>query len=75
MARIESHFQNAACEKDYTDGLSITCETFRVNVRKSNTEPLLRLNVESRGDRKLMEQVTTELLALIEEGLVNNNGC
>jgi phosphomannomutase len=75
MARIESHFQNAACEKDYTDGLSITCETFRVNVRKSNTEPLLRLNVESRGDRKLMEQVTTELLALIEEGQVNNNGC
>jgi phosphomannomutase len=37
-----------------------------VNVRKSNTEPVLRLNVESRGDRKLMEQKTAELLALID---------
>ena len=75
MASIESHFQGTACEKNYTDGLSITCEFFRVNVRKSNTEPVLRLNVESRGDRKLMEQKTAELLALIEEGQVNNDGC
>ncbi|KPK27709.1 MAG: phosphomannomutase [Desulfobacterales bacterium SG8_35_2] len=66
MARIESHFQGMSCEKDYTDGLSISCETFRVNVRKSNTEPVLRLNVESRGDRRLMEQKTEEILALIE---------
>jgi len=35
-------------------------------VRKSNTEPLLRLNVESRGDRRLMENKTEELLQLIE---------
>jgi phosphomannomutase len=35
-------------------------------VRKSNTEPLLRLNVESRGDRLLMEAKTEELLQLIE---------
>jgi phosphomannomutase len=66
LERIESHFQNAPCEKDLTDGLSITCEAFRVNVRKSNTEPVLRLNVESRGDRQLMEEKTAELLALIE---------
>jgi phosphomannomutase len=66
LARIESHFKDVSCEKDYTDGLSISCETFRVNVRKSNTEPVLRLNVESRGDRRLMEQKTEELLALIE---------
>lgn len=66
LARIENHFQDAACEKDYTDGLSVSCERFRANVRKSNTEPVLRLNVESRGDRRLMEQITAELLALIE---------
>ena len=66
LARIESHFQNAPCEKDHTDGLSLSCGTFRVNVRKSNTEPVLRLNVESRGDRTLLEQKTAELLDLID---------
>ena len=39
LARIESHFHDASYEKDYTDGLSVACSTFRVNVRKSNTEP------------------------------------
>ena len=66
LARIENYFQGAPCEKDHTDGLSISCETFRVNVRKSNTEPVLRLNVESRGDRQLMERKTAELLQLIK---------
>jgi phosphomannomutase len=66
LARIENYFQGAPCEKDHTDGLSISCETFRVNVRKSNTEPVLRLNVESRGDRQLMELKTAELLQLIK---------
>ena len=65
LALIESRYGDSACEKDYTDGLSITCERYRFNVRKSNTEPLLRLNVESRGDRRLMEEKTAELLALI----------
>jgi phosphomannomutase/phosphomannomutase/phosphoglucomutase len=66
LAHIENYFQGAPCEKDHTDGLSISCETFRVNVRKSNTEPVLRLNVESRGDRQLMERKTAELLQLIK---------
>jgi phosphomannomutase/phosphomannomutase/phosphoglucomutase len=66
LARIESHFHDMGCENDYTDGLSVSCANYRINVRKSNTEPLLRLNVESRGDRKLMEKKTAELLALID---------
>ncbi|MCB1618479.1 MAG: hypothetical protein KDI08_07175, partial [Pseudomonadales bacterium] len=37
----------------------------RFNLRMSNTEPVLRLNVESRGDPALMERKTAELLALI----------
>lgn len=53
--------------KDYTDGLSIAFDDFRFNIRKSNTEPVLRLNVESRGDRSLMEQKTAELLDLIRD--------
>ncbi len=67
LKRIERHFQDTKCDKDYTDGLSLACKNFRVNVRKSNTEPVLRLNVESRGDRELMEAKTRELLQLIEE--------
>jgi phosphomannomutase len=50
---------------DFTDGLSIEFDTWRFNLRSSNTEPLIRLNVESRGDAELMQQKTQELLALI----------
>lgn len=67
LASIENHFRDASCDRDYTDGLSISCDTFRVNVRKSNTEPVLRLNVESRGDRELLARKTAEILALIDE--------
>ncbi|MBW1634986.1 MAG: phosphomannomutase [Deltaproteobacteria bacterium] len=52
--------------KDYTDGLSVAYENFRFNIRKSNTEPLLRLNVESRGDVELMKEKTGEILKLIK---------
>ncbi len=51
---------------DYTDGLSISFEDYRFNVRRSNTEPLLRLNVESRADRELMERKTGDILRLIQ---------
>jgi len=51
---------------DYTDGLSIECPQWRFNVRSSNTEPLLRLNVESRGSAALTAEMTEELRRLIE---------
>jgi phosphomannomutase/phosphomannomutase/phosphoglucomutase len=50
---------------DHTDGISLEFDTWRFNLRRSNTEPLVRLNVESRGDRDLMEEKTAELLALL----------
>lgn len=50
---------------DEVDGVSIEYNSWRFNVRKSNTEPLLRLNVESRNDEKLMKEKTKELLELI----------
>ncbi|TFG37526.1 MAG: phosphomannomutase CpsG, partial [Desulfobacterales bacterium] len=65
IARINEVFSGECPEKDYTDGLSMGCGQYRFNVRKSNTEPLLRLNVESRGDRELMERKTGELLKII----------
>jgi len=63
IAKIEEEYRDG--EKDYTDGLSIAYPEFRFNIRKSNTEPLLRLNVESRGDVKLLQEKTEELLGFI----------
>ena len=60
---VEARFPGG--EKDEIDGLSLAFEDFRFNIRKSNTEPLLRLNVESRGDRDLLKARTKELLELI----------
>lgn len=47
------------------DGLSIEYPTWRFNLRLSNTEPVIRLNVETRGDQALLKEKTDELLALI----------
>ena len=66
IEHIEKLYKDKQCEMDYTDGLSISCNNYRFNLRKSNTEPLLRLNVESRGDHTLMQTKTEELLRLIE---------
>ncbi len=63
IAQIEERYGDG--EKDYTDGLSIAFPEFRFNIRKSNTEPLLRLNVESRGDAELLQEKTVELLRYI----------
>jgi phosphomannomutase len=65
IARIQASYQSAARAVDYTDGLSMEFERWRFNLRSSNTEPLIRLNVESRGDVALMRSRTTELLDLI----------
>ncbi|MBW2163001.1 MAG: phosphomannomutase [Deltaproteobacteria bacterium] len=51
---------------DETDGISMELDGWRFNLRCSNTEPVLRLNVESRGDVDLMQKKTAELLALIK---------
>ena len=63
IAKILAKYQDGA--KDYTDGLSVAYPGYRFNIRKSNTEPLLRLNVETRGDAQLMREKTDELLSLI----------
>jgi phosphomannomutase len=51
---------------DYTDGLSVDHPNWRFNIRASNTEPLVRLNVESRGDESLMKEKTAELLTFLD---------
>jgi phosphomannomutase/phosphomannomutase/phosphoglucomutase len=66
LAKVEAVYKNAAISVDYTDGLSVEFEQWRFNLRASNTEPLVRLNVESRGDESLMHEKTKELLALMD---------
>ncbi len=65
LAKIESQYAEGASSTDHTDGLSMAFENWRFNVRMSNTEPVVRLNVESRGDVALMQSKTDELLDLM----------
>ena len=59
---------------DKTDGLSVDHPNWRFNIRASNTEPLVRLNVESRGDISLMHEKTADLLAFLDSlGAVKAN--
>ena len=62
---IRMKYKPESVDVDFTDGLSIDMGQWRLNLRESNTEPVLRLNVESRGDVGLMEEKTAELLELI----------
>jgi len=62
---IEADYVAAADSVSYVDGLSVEYPDWRFNLRASNTEPLLRLNVESRGDQNLMATKTAELLSVI----------
>lgn len=50
ISRVLNHYQMQQPIVDYTDGLSVEFPDWRFNLRGSNTEPLLRLNVETRGD-------------------------
>jgi phosphomannomutase/phosphomannomutase/phosphoglucomutase len=65
LERVQKHYESSAKSIDHTDGLSVEFDTWRFNLRGSNTEPLVRLNVESRGDEALMKAKTAELLGLM----------
>ncbi|OPL17164.1 MAG: phosphomannomutase [delta proteobacterium ML8_D] len=66
IASIKKFYGPQAARIDETDGISMEFDSWRFNLRCSNTESVLRLNVESRGDKKLVLDKTKELLALIE---------
>jgi phosphomannomutase len=66
LERIRAHYGEKAILVEEVDGLSFTYPDWRFNLRMSNTEPVVRLNVESRGDQLLMETRTKELLQEIE---------
>lgn len=65
MRRVEAHFAGRNPVIDRTDGLSLELPTWRLNLRSSNTEPLLRLNVETRADAGLVAEIVRTVEALI----------
>ena len=66
LVAVEQQYGPGAESVEYVDGLSLAFADWRFNLRMSNTEPVVRLNVESRGDVALMEDKTKELLAFID---------
>jgi phosphomannomutase len=65
LAAVRARYAAGALASDETDGVSLEFADWRFNLRLSNTEPLIRLNVEARDDADLMAARTAELLALV----------
>jgi phosphomannomutase/phosphoglucomutase len=65
VERVLQHFAGQNPQIDRTDGISADFGDWRYSLRSSNTEPLLRLNVESRGNEDLMRERTDEISRLI----------
>lgn len=66
IQRIKAIFEQDALTVDYTDGVSMEFTNWRFNLRSSNTEPVVRLNVESRADVELMKVKTEQILILLQ---------
>jgi len=64
-AAVKARYGSQALSEDHTDGLSLEFAEWRLNLRSSNTEPLIRLNVEARGSEALMQEKTAEVLDLL----------
>ncbi|EIS7450180.1 phosphomannomutase CpsG [Citrobacter sp. FDAARGOS_156] len=67
IQRISDIYKSEALNIDHTDGISIEYDDWRFNLRSSNTEPVVRLNVESKNNIALMQMKTDEILALMAE--------
>jgi phosphomannomutase len=63
LAKVQAAYPDG--KVDHLDGLSVEYPNWRFNLRGSNTEPVIRLNVETKADRELLEGKTAELLRLI----------
>ena len=67
MRQVRDRYAPSALHEDSMDGVNLEFTDWRFNLRMSNTEPLLRLNVESRGNRVLMEEKTAAILRFLDE--------
>jgi phosphomannomutase len=66
LQAIETHYKGKELTTDHIDGLSMEFDSWRFNLRPSNTEPVIRLNVETRADKDLLHAKTDELMQLID---------
>ncbi|MGD9849599.1 MAG: phosphomannomutase [Desulfuromonas sp.] len=66
LQALKAHYRDQAQAINEVDGLGMDFGRWRFNLRSSNTEPVVRLNVESRADVALMEQKTRELLLWLD---------
>ena len=66
IRQVKQHYEAEALVIDEIDGISMEFTDWRFNLRMSNTEPVVRFNVETRGDRELLEQRQNEVLAILE---------
>jgi phosphomannomutase/phosphoglucomutase len=67
IADVEQFYRASSTGIDKTDGLSMSFLNWRFNMRSSNTEPLLRLNIESRGDVDLIQEKLKEIEHIIKQ--------
>lgn len=65
--RVTKAFESDAKSIDHTDGISMEFDKWRFNLRSSNTEPVVRLNVESDADVTLMQKQTEKIISLLNE--------
>ncbi|MBV1952267.1 MAG: phosphomannomutase CpsG [Cycloclasticus sp.] len=65
--RVLDAYKDSAKHIDQTDGIGVEFDDWRFNLRRSNTEPVVRLNVESKGDVSLMNEKTRAILAILLE--------
>ncbi len=66
LEKIINNFKSTAYKRDLVDGVSLTFKNWRFNMRVSNTEPVLRLNIESKGNPELIEEKLNEIKALLK---------
>ena len=67
IERVKSAYLSEALSIDETDGISLEFEEWRFNLRSSNTEPVVRLNVESKANNALMVEKTDAILSLLRQ--------
>jgi len=68
IERVQNHFAHLSPQVDTTDGISLEFADWRLNLRASNTEPLLRLNIESRGDLHIVDKYVDEVANVVYLG-------
>lgn len=66
IAALKDKYLSSAIAEDNTDGISLDCQGWRFNVRTSNTEPLLRLNVETEGNIEALNNILKEIDSVIK---------